>query len=131
MRNLYLVLLGCSGLLQLGFGVAFLVAPQTVFRMGEIQWLPAFAGTAINLGCLVALCGVLSFQALSWIRAGVPAGHRIADLLGLMLLLMGALEGLHRLWLPLAVDGGRGAILIGLAAFRLAVQQQPRSTPEQ
>jgi hypothetical protein len=35
-----------------------------------------------------------------------------------MLLLMGVLEGAHGLWIPLAGDGGRGALLVGLGLMR-------------
>jgi hypothetical protein len=58
-------------------------------------------------------------------RAKNPAGHRLADLLGVMLLLMGVLEGAHGMWVPLVGDGSRGLLLVVLAIVRVRRERAP------
>jgi hypothetical protein len=118
MRKVYSLVLGFSSVVTLLFGLGFLLAPQALFKAAGVVWQAPLVSASINLGTLVLFCSALSAQALWWIRAGNPAGYRLADLLGLMLLLMGALEGAHGLWIPLAGDGGRGALLVGLRLMR-------------
>jgi hypothetical protein len=118
MRTAYGLVLGLSCIVTLVFGLGFLLVPEALFRAGGVAWQAPLVSASINLGTLVLFCSALSAQALWWIRAGNPAGYRLADLLGVMLLLMGVLEGVHGLWIPLAGDGGRGALLVALALLR-------------
>jgi hypothetical protein len=118
MTRVYVVLLAFSAFIQIAFGLAFLVAPDRVITLGGVPWQPFLTGMTVNLGCLVLLCGALSVQSLLWIRANEPAGYRLADALGAMLILLGALEGAHGMWIPLVGDGGRGALLAALAILR-------------
>jgi hypothetical protein len=88
MRFVYVVVLGFSAFVQFVFGLAFLVAPGKVLALGGVPSHASLTALTTNLGCLVLLCGALSLQALVWIRVHVPAGYRLADLLGAMLLLL-------------------------------------------
>jgi hypothetical protein len=118
MRKVYGLVLGFSCVVTLIFGLGFLLLPKALFKAGGVAWQAPLVSASINLGALVLFCSALSAQALWWIRAGNPAGFRLADMLGVMLLLMGVLEGANGLWIPLAGDGGRGALLVGLAVLR-------------
>lgn len=121
MRVLFGFTLLLSAVVQLTFGVMLLADPVRVVGWGGMtvgsSMTDSLMSLTINLGALIVLCGAASGVAYRWSRQGRREGLVLGMGIGATLILMAVLHAAQGIATPVAFDGIRGLVLLGVGAW--------------